>query len=49
MFEFANSIGFFATTRMLRTSPFAATDIPGNITRFSIRWYSIAGIIAMTA
>jgi hypothetical protein len=33
----ARWIGLLATTRMLRTSPSAAIDIPGSATRFSIR------------
>ena len=44
--RFAMSIGRFDTTKMLRTSPFAATAIPGSATTFSIRWYSIAGMMA---
>src|SRR4029077_6119579 len=46
---FAMSMGFLATTRMLRTSPFAATAIPGRATMFSMRWYSMAGMMAMSA
>src|SRR5580704_12222177 len=45
----ARWIGFLETTRMLRTSPFAATDIPANATTFSMRWYSIEGMIATSA
>src|SRR5277367_1146002 len=45
----ARWIGFFETTRMLRTSPFAATAIPGSATTFSVRWYSIEGMIATSA
>src|SRR5271169_6773704 len=45
----ARWIGFLETTRMLRTSPFAATAIPGSATTFSMRWYSIEGMIATSA
>src|ERR1700731_3878573 len=46
---FTCSMGFFAMISRLRTCFFEAMAMSGRITRSSMRWYSMAGIIAMSA
>src|SRR5207302_7874719 len=46
---FTCSIGFFAMTNRLRTCRFEAMAISCKITKSSMRWYSIAGMMATSA
>src|SRR6266478_6557133 len=46
---FACSMGFFAMMSRLRTCFFEAMAMPGKITKSSMRWYSIAGMMATSA
>ena len=46
---FTCSMGFFAMISRLRTCFFEAMAMSGSITKSSMRWYSMAGIIAISA
>ena len=46
---FTSSMGFFAMISRLRTCFFDAMAMSGRTTKSSMRWYSMAGIIATSA